>query len=186
MIYLASKSLRRREILRRMGISFRIVESAYHERFLKHLPPVALVLKHAVGKALKARLPPSARYVLAADTIVWRGKFYGKPRTLPCAVKMLDELSGRSHEVYTGVVVWDRKRNDFFQGVSKTGVRFKALSKMQIRNYLRIIHPFDKAGAYAIQEGPRIVKSIRGSYSNVVGLPRGLVRKLLKAASIGR
>ena len=180
MIYLASKSARRKEILRQMKISFRVVESDYHERFLRHLSPTRLVLKHAIGKALKARLPRKARYVLAADTIVWRDKFYGKPRTLSEAVTMLKSLSGKSHDVYTGVVFWDREAQDLFQGVSRTKVFFKKLSSSEIRNYFKVVHPFDKAGSYAIQAGPRIVKSIHGSYSNVVGLPKGLVRELLK------
>ena len=180
MIYLASQSARRKEILKGMKVPFRVVESHYCERFLKHLPPSELVLEHAVGKALKAKLPRGARYVLAADTIVWKNKLCGKPKTFLQAFRMLKALSGRWHDVYTGIVLWDRKRNDFFRGVSKTGVLFKRFSDEEIRRYVRIVHPFDKAGSYAIQEGPRIVKSIRGSYSNVVGLPRGLVRRLLK------
>jgi len=180
MIYLASKSARRKEILKRMKIPFRVVESHYQERFIKGLSPIELVLRHAVGKAFKAKLPQNARYVLAADTIVWRKKFYGKPQTFSGARKMLKELSGKAHDVYTGVVLWDRKWNDLRQGVSKTNVVFKTLSDAEICRYLEIVHPFDKAGSYAIQEGPRIVKSIRGSYSNVVGLPKGLVRKILK------
>lgn len=180
MIYLASKSARRTEILKRMKVAFRVVESNYHEHFLEYLSPSELVIKHAIGKALKARLPRGARYVLSADTIVWRNKFYGKPRTLRGAVKMLKELSGKTHEVYTGVVIWDRRQGLFYQGVSKTRVRFKKLTDAWIRDYLKVVYPLDKAGAYAIQEGPRIVKSIRGSYSNVVGLPKELVRKLLK------
>lgn len=180
MIYLASQSARRKEILKKMKIPFRVVPSAYREYFRKDLSPLELTLKHALGKALKAELPRGARYVLAADTVVWRKKFHGKPKSFSQALQMIKSLSGRSHDVCTGVVLWDRKRGEFFQGVSKTKVFFKKMSDSEIRKYLSVVCPFDKAGSYAIQEGPKIVKSIRGSYSNVVGLPKGLVRMLLK------
>lgn len=179
-ICLASQSARRREILCKMKVPFCVVPSFYHERLRHGVPPQELVIAHALGKARRAKLPAYARYVLAADTLVWRGRFYGKPDTLARAFKMLKELSGRSHDVYTGVVLWDRERNVFFQGVARTRVRFKRLSDQSIRNYIREVPTFDKAGAYAIQEGPRIVASFQGSYSNVVGLPRELVRKLFK------
>lgn len=183
MIYLASQSARRKEILRSMKIRFRVIPSFYQERLIPGYAPRDLVVKHAEGKALHAKAPRTARYVLAADTLVWRKKFYGKPKSLREAHKILRALSGRVHEVYTGVVLWDRVRGRLMKGVSCTRVRFKKLTSAQIDNYLLAIQPLDKAGAYAIQEGPRIVARIQGSYSNVVGLPRELVRRLLRKIS---
>ncbi len=166
-----------------MKIRFRVVPSSYQERFIPGRAPRDLVLKHAEGKAIHAKVPRIARYVLAADTLVWRKKIYGKPKSLPEARKMLRSLSGKVHEVYTGVVLWDRVRKRLMKGVSCTRVQFKKLTSEEIGDYLLAIRPLDKAGAYAIQEGPRIVERIQGSYSNVVGLPRELVRRLLRKIS---
>ncbi|OQA57565.1 MAG: Maf-like protein YhdE [Candidatus Omnitrophica bacterium ADurb.Bin277] len=180
LIYLSSQSDRRKAILKNLKIKFRVVPSLYRERILPACSPRDLVLKHAFGKVRNASLPRTARYVLAADTLVWRQRFYGKPRSRAEAARMLRSLSGKVHEVHTGVVLWDRKRELFFAGHERTRVSFRKLSPKAIRDYLRSVNPLDKAGAYAIQEGPRIVKSIQGSYSNVVGLPQGVVRRLLK------
>ncbi|HOE68648.1 MAG TPA: nucleoside triphosphate pyrophosphatase [Candidatus Omnitrophota bacterium] len=183
MIYLASRSARRREILRKMKLRFRCVPSRYREKVLPGHGPRELVLKHAFGKALRARLPAKARYVLAADTLVWRKKVYGKPRTMREATRMLTTLSGKAHEVYTGVVLRDLKTGRSFSGTARTRVYFKRLSRDTIRDYFRQVNPLDKAGAYAIQEGPKIVRKIEGSCTNVVGLPVELLRRLLKKCS---
>ena len=93
---------------------------------------------------------------------------------------MLKLLTGRTHFVYTGLALLRLPENKILTDYVKTKVTFKRLSAREIETYLSQVDPFDKAGAYAIQEGPRIVKKIEGSYSNVVGLPREQVRKLLR------
>lgn len=180
LIYLASKSTRRQQILTNMNIPFRVVSTPYRERFLKNKTPTALAIHHARAKARKAIIPFRARFILAGDTIVWcRNRFLGKPKNRSEALRMIRTLSGRSHAVYTGLVLWDRKSGQMFEGCAKTRVWIKRLSDREVRQYVDTINPFDKAGAYAIQEKPRIVKKIQGSHSNVVGLPRELLRKML-------
>lgn len=183
MIYLASQSPRRRKILRKMGVSFRTVSSRYLERMFRNVPPDILSLRHAVGKAKRAKVPRQGRFVLGADTVVWcRKKILGKPRTEREAAQMLNLISGRTHVVYTGVAILDRKTKKIWKDVCKTKVRIKRLSKQGILDYLKAIHPFDKAGSYAIQEGPKIIERLDGSYTNVMGLPAELVRTLFARA----
>lgn len=182
-LYLASESPRRREILKKMRIKFVKVVSSYKEKNKRVFLPSKLVLEHAKGKAACAILPKNARFVLAADTIVWRdGCVIGKPKNLKQAHKILFFLSGKRHFVYTGVVLEDRSREMSYSGVAITKVYFKKLTQNDIKKYTSKVCPFDKAGAYAIQEGPKVVKKIQGSYTNVMGLPAELVKKLLKRA----
>ena len=187
MIYLASQSPRRREILKEMGIRFKVVRSRYAERKRKSCDPEDLVAIHARGKASKAVVPAKARFVLGADTIVcYRHHVLGKPRSWKDAFRMMQILSGRVHSVYTGLALYDGRAKKFLEGVSRTKVYFKKLSQQGIEEYLRSIHPYDKAGSYAIQEGPRVVRKINGSYSNVVGLPVELLKRMLRQMKRGR
>lgn len=180
-LYLASQSSRRREILEKMGIAFNVVSSRYRERWCRKSFPEDLCIRHALGKVQKAVLPPGARFVLGGDTIVWHeGHGLGKPRTRSEALHMVRRLAGKQHVVYTGLVLHDRKTGHTLQGYAKTDVWIKKLSEVAIQDYVNTIHPYDKAGAYAIQMRPKIVRRIRGSYSNVVGFPKELFQKMLK------
>ena len=179
-LYLASVSPRRREILRKMKIPFRQVKSLYREKNIPKLSPEELVLRHAAGKAKRA-VTPSKGLVLGADTLVGcYNRIFGKPKNHREAFEMLKTLSGRAHWVYTGVALWDQRTKKIATGTAKTKVIFHKFSDEEILNYMKHVHSFDKAGAYAIQEKPRIVKRIAGSYSNVMGLPRTLLRKMLR------
>jgi septum formation protein len=93
---------------------------------------------------------------------------------------MLRGLQGKKHAVYTGLAIWDRKTGHMLTGCAKTGVWMKPAGEAWLEKYVDTIHPFDKAGAYAIQARIKIVRKIEGSYSNVVGLPKELLRKMLK------
>ena len=180
MIYLASQSPRRKAILKKMGIRFKVVSSDYNEKSIKGISPEELVLRHAIGKARSAAIPEKARYILSADTIVWcRNRILGKPKTKKEAAGILNLIHGRSHTVYTGVVLYDSKMNTFQKEVARTRVFIKRLSKKDMMDYIEKVDPFDKAGSYAIQEGPRIVERIEGSYSNVMGLPKEVVKKMV-------
>jgi len=180
-IYLASQSSRRQEFLKALKIDFKVVPSAYRERWCRKTAPEVLCLRHAIGKARKAVLPRSGRFVLGGDTIVWHhGRGLGKPKTRAEALRMLRGLSGKKHAVYTGLAIWDRKTGVVLTGCARTDVWMKPVKEAWLQNYADTIHPFDKAGAYAIQARLKIVKKIRGSYSNVVGLPKELLRKMLK------
>lgn len=163
-----------------MRIPFKVVPSRYQERWSRKKSPQELSIRHALGKVRKAVLPSQARYVLGGDTIVWHdGHGLGKPKNRPEALRILRRLAGKKHNVVTGLVLWDRKDGRLLAGCSATDVWMKSLSARALGNYIQKIHPYDKAGAYAIQGSPKIVRKIRGSYSNVVGLPRELLRKML-------
>lgn len=181
LLYLASQSARRRDLLKQMRLRFRVVPSQYQERMWHSMAPVLLVTRHASGKARRAEVPEAARLVLGADTLVYyRGRPFGKPKSWKQAFAMIQTLAGKTHAVYTGITLIDRKRHWSLTRYAKTQVTFQKMSPAQIENYLRQINPLDKAGAYAIQGGPRIVKSYKGSYSNVIGLPVELLRTMLR------
>lgn len=146
--------------------------------------PAAFACEIAYQKALclAARLPEAI--ILTADTVVHRqGKVYAKPATLEEAHAMLRELSGKEHQVFTGVSV--AKKNHFFTEAEETRVLFHELTEPQIRAYHNHFYPLDKAGGYAIQKGGSlIVKRIEGCYYNIMGLPLQTVRRLLLKAGI--
>jgi septum formation protein len=171
-IILASSSPRRREFLKRLGIPFKIVAPRIREQPEKGEEPGHFAWRLAVDKAadVAARVPAKS-IVVAADTIVVLGKtILGKPRDAADARRMLKILSGREHEVVTGVCVMQGKKKRSF--VTSTDVEFKTLTKQEIVFYVNSGEPMDKAGAYAIQGiGSFLVRGIRGSYTNVVGLP---------------
>ena len=180
-LYLASQSSRRQEFLKAMKIPFKVVPSAYRERWCRKTAPEVLCVRHATGKSKRAILPQRARFVLGGDTIVWHcGRGLGKPKDRAEALRMLRGLAGKKHAVYTGLAIWDRKTGQTFAGYAKTEVWMKSVGETWLQKYVDTIHPYDKAGAYAIQARLKIVQKIQGSYSNVVGLPKELLRKLLK------
>lgn len=180
-ICLASQSSRRQEFLKNLRVPFKVVPSSYRERWCRKTAPEILCIRHAIGKVRKAVLPESGRFVLGGDTIVWhQGRGLGKPKDRAEALRMLRGLTGKKHAVYTGLALWDRKKGRLLTGYSKTDVWMKPVGETWLQKYVDTIHPFDKAGAYAIQGRPKLVSRILGSYSNVVGLPKELLRMMLK------
>ena len=180
-IYLASQSPRRKEILSKMKIPFRVVKSDYVEKKIPDAGPEQTVMWHACQKARRAKVPAGARFVLGADTVVvYEEHILGKPKNLKEAAKMLSMLSGKEHFVLTGISIVDHEMHSIETGYSRTKVKFKKLTPKAIQDYMKKVHVLDKAGSYAIQEGPKIVSKIEGSHSNVVGLPMELLRTMLK------
>ncbi|MGB9792483.1 MAG: Maf family protein [Thermacetogeniaceae bacterium] len=181
-IILASSSPRRAELLRRVGLKFRVVPSDVEERAEDSLDARSLALKLASQKAeaVAARYPEAI--VLAADTVVCcDGEILGKPADWQDAVRMLQLLSGRTHEVSTGVVLRRESTGQERREVVTTRVTFRRLSQEEILGYLATGEPFDKAGAYGIQGyGALLVEGIEGCYSNVVGLPLAKVGEMLR------
>ena len=176
-LYLASKSPRRRELLAEIVPHFEVEPSLFEEsaKGLSAYETVSLFSKEK-AREVHARLGGVA---LGADTVVCLdGKILGKPRDKAEAAEMLRALSGREHEVYTGVFLAGEKE---FSAVVCTKVRFNTLSEELIQLYIERENPLDKAGAYGIQDGYDLVASIEGSYTNVVGLPVEETRALLKA-----
>jgi septum formation protein len=196
-IYLASKSPRRRELLRQIGIEFELLLLRDHtprgpevtEAVLPNELAVDYVARVALEKAecshhtmLWRKLP--VRPVLAADTtVVLDGRILGKPANLNEAVEMLQSLSGRTHQVLTSVAV--KHLDEVWQITQKSDVAFSKLSEDMIRAYCASQEPFDKAGGYAIQGvGALFVQDIAGSYSGIMGLPLFETAQLLQQAGL--
>lgn len=178
-LILASASPRRKQILSEIGVPFRAVVSEGEERPDLSLSPEEIVKSLARQKAenVFARFPGAA--VLGADTIVYfEREVLGKPKSEEDAAKMLRRLSGKTHSVYTGYCIIAGGRR--IEGACRTEVVFNDLSEQFIREYVAGGSPMDKAGAYGIQDDARLVKEYRGSYTNIVGLPRGEIAAKLK------
>lgn len=194
---LASQSPRRYELLSDAGFSLEVVPADIDETRLPGEKPVDLVLRLAAEKAEAVRSQLSRRpddgLLVAADTTVWMGgEALGKPRDAEDARRMLEELSGRTHCVSTGVCAMalavDGSCANQAQFVETTEVTFWDLSKEEVDAYVATGEPLDKAGAYGIQGAGRLlVRGISGDYSNVVGLPIArLVRELASLAPKAR
>lgn len=175
-IILASASPRRQELLRLIVPDFRIIPSNFDETTVISWPPDEHVLESSTGKAndVAARLDNAV--VIGADTIVVIDRMIlGKPVDADDAKRMLRMLSGRSHYVYTGISIVERKDGKTERSLCdyvKTEVRFGRITDKIIDAYVATGEPLDKAGAYGIQEkGSVLVESIVGDYFNVVGLP---------------
>ncbi len=174
-LVLASGSPRRRELLGQLGLAFRVVPADVDETPLPGERPVAMVRRLAVIKATAVEGDP----VVGADTTVEvDGEILGKPVDVDDARRMLRRLSGRSHKVHTGVAV---RCGELVEAeVATTIVSFSALTPPLVEWYVGTGESFDKAGGYAIQgHGGVFVEAVRGSVSNVVGLPLTTVARLL-------
>lgn len=186
-LYLASKSPRRKEILAGMGIDdIEIVHAgpavltAFEGDEVQHAdePPKEYVVRTASEKARQAMQRIAAEGkpalpVLAADTVViCEGKILGKPADPEEAAQFMQRLSGRSHEVRTAVVVNDGKSDELHVAVSVSQVTFAKLTEAQIKAYVQTDEPYDKAGGYAVQGlAGLFIEHIAGSYSGIMGLP---------------
>ena len=183
---LASQSPRRRELLRRMGISdFRILVPQIDEGMDSALPPAELVRRISLEKALAAQAMAEGRdIIIAADTVVaLDDRVLGKPADGADAADMLTALSGRRHQVYTGLSVL--RGDTRFTLAECTQVTFRTLSREEIGAYVATGEPLDKAGAYGIQGyGALFVEKIEGDYCNVVGLPVCRLGELLSRLGV--
>ena len=173
-IYLASKSPRRRKLLKQLGIKFKSFSVNSTEDFLDGEHPVECVKRIAVEKMDLAKQRVNNSIIITADTIVvLNGKVIGKPSNKKDALKILSLLSGKVHTVYTGFCVFNQTTKKLLLDYEKTEVEFRKLTKDEIVDYVDGGSPMDKAGAYGIQDdfGAVFVKRINGCYYNVVGLP---------------
>jgi septum formation protein len=181
LIILASKSPRRQELLRLMDLDFRIVLKDVDESYPDGLSPEDIAVHIATKKAKAFDEEVGDEIVLTADTIVSvDGHILGKPETPAHAIEMLKMLSGKVHQVITGVCLLYHHEHTNFYDVSD--VYFRQLEDHEIENYVNKYLPMDKAGSYGIQEwvGLTGIERINGSYTNVVGLPTEKLYKELK------
>jgi len=172
-LILASKSPRRYELLKQVGLDFEVIPSGAIEDFLNTEFPQDHVIRLAEAKAGDVASQYPDRWVVAADTIVYiNGSMLGKPKNQKEALEMLRRLSGQEHNVLTGFCVCHLGKGKNDKGAVQTAVRVKALTSVEMDWYVKTGEPFDKAGGYAIQGiGSFMIESIQGSYTNVVGLP---------------
>lgn len=182
-LILASASPRRKELLSLTGIPFDIDAPQVDEACSLPAREAVLEISRRKAQAVAALHPGKA--ILASDTLVAVDDMpLGKPKDEADAARMLRLLSGRWHQVYTGVCVLS-ETGRMFQGEDATSVRFSPMTDEEIRAYIRTGEPMDKAGAYAVQGVAGLwVEEIRGSVSNVIGLPLTLTRRLLQQCGL--
>jgi septum formation protein len=188
-VYLASRSPRRRDLLRQAGIPFRVVDVAVDESVPAGEPAAAYVARLAEAKAAAGWRTvdgSGGQPVLAADTVVVLGdRILGKPSGREDALAMLQSLSGRTHVVLTAVALCGAAGGAC--RISRSEVTFRAISAAECRIYWETGEPCDKAGAYAIQGFAAVfIAALNGSYSGVMGLPLFETAELLQVAGVPR
>jgi septum formation protein len=185
-LILASASPRRHDLLRQLGVPFAVQVADVVEQEERDRNPRQLVAHNADLKAnwVAERYPEC--WVLGADTTVFvDDQVLNKPADLTEARSMLAELSGRSHSVFTGLVLLNRSKNIRFERGVESFVYFRPLTEVVISAYLAKVHTLDKAGGYAIQEsGEMIVERYTGSLSNIIGLPLDETKQILTEAGL--
>lgn len=181
-LVLASASPRRQELLRQLGLRFRVAPADVPEELDRARPPAEAAVALALAKArhVAARFPDAV--VLAADTIVvLGGDVLGKPVDAADALRMLTALAGRSHHVITGVAVVRRAVAQELSGYELTTVHFRPMPRDALERYVATGEPMDKAGAYGIQgRAATMVDRLEGDYFNVMGLPLARVTEMLE------
>jgi len=172
-LVLASISPRRKAILKQIGIPFEAVASRVVETLNRVMTPDEMACQMAMHKGKSVHHLYQNRWILGADTIVvLNEKVFGKPRDAPECREMLHYLSGKNHRVITGFCIVDPSGTSLHIEAVTTEVKIKALAEQEIDTYVKTGEPFGKAGGYAIQGiGSFMIEYIRGSYTNVVGLP---------------
>jgi septum formation protein len=181
-LILASRSPRRYELLKQISLDFEVIPSSIlEENFIRDESPREHVIRLSEEKARDVGQKYPNAWLLGADTVVYiDGIILGKPKTHEEAVDMLRCLSGQEHSVLTGFSVLNASKGKGERGAVETAVKVKSLSPVEMEWYVQTGEPFDKAGAYAIQGiGSFMIESIRGSYTNVVGLPVCEVTEML-------
>ncbi len=183
-IFLASKSPRRRKLLKQLGLNFKTFSVDLDEEIFDGEHPIKTVKRLANQKMDAALERIEEGIVITADTIVVLQKeIIGKPENEKYAEKILNKLSGKTHSVYTGFSIHNTKTKKRITDYAKTEVTFRKLNRTEILDYIKSGSPMDKAGAYGIQDdfGAVFVSKINGCYYNVVGLPLNkLYSRLLK------
>lgn len=187
-VVLASASPRRKELLTQIGIKFRTCTSKKEEEILRNTPEdIVKDLSYTKARDVYDRGNRDA-IVIGADTIVVADEeVLGKPKDAEDAFRMIKKIQGDVHQVYTGVsIIWQQNNNTHVSSfVAMTEVELYYMSDEEIRNYIELKEPYDKAGGYAIQGYfARYVKQIKGDYNNVVGLPIGKLYQVMNSLNL--
>ncbi|HMK48490.1 MAG TPA: Maf family protein [Thermodesulfovibrionales bacterium] len=185
-IILASASPRRKEILEKTGLKFKVDKSLLEENVIPGMKPREFARFLSREKAREVAKRHKNALVIAADTIIlFRGRIFGKPLNRDHATEMLKALSGKVHSVITGFTIMDTADGKEATGSVETKVFFKRLSDEDIKAYVNSGEPMDKAGAYGIQGlGALLIKRIDGDFFNVAGLPLSTLGEKLKKFGI--
>jgi len=181
-IILASTSSRRQKLLNTLGLSFIVKKIAVNEQIEGAVNPQKAILKNAEKKVAAAAKGESEGLVLGADTMILLGKeAIGKPKDFAEALKTLAKLSGKTHKVITVLVVFDIFSRQLEKRVVISDVSFLKIPPQTLKDYIVKFKPYDKAGAYAIQEDALFwVKEIKGSITNILGLPLEMLVSVLQ------
>ncbi len=187
-LILASGSPRRQDFLRALGLEFKVVVSQTEEFPFTDGDPMRYALEMAESKACSVSNVHPQDWVIAADTIVIIGKeVLGKPKTEGEAMAMLHRLRGRWHDVITAFCLLHHDKGAAYRKAVQSSVKLKKLSTAEIVSYVATGEPMDKAGAYAVQGmGAFMVEKIKGSYTNVVGLPLSELVEAMQSSGIVR
>lgn len=179
-LILASKSPRRKELLELSTIPFQVQAASIEEVLDTSIPIEEAIIQLAYEKAYPVFEKNLDSIILGADTVVvLDGKILGKPKDEEDAIRMLENLSGKSHQVITGVVLLTKEKEVKFSSI--TEVEMYPLEEQEIKEYVATKEPLDKAGAYGIQgKGSLLIKEIHGDYYTVMGLPISRVVRELK------
>lgn len=185
-LILASASPRRKQLLGELGLPFEVVVAAVTEHEDPSTDPKKMVTHNAALKADWVAAQHPDAWVLGADTTVFiDNRVLNKPADLAEARRMLRQLSGRTHVVYTGVALRNPSRGVRLDDGATSEVTFKSFDDAVIEAYFKVVNPLDKAGSYGIQEGRElIIAGWKGSFTNIMGLPMELVKQILTARGL--
>jgi len=182
-IILASASPRRKLLFEKLNLNFIVEPSSYVEDMTLNLPPPELVKHLALGKATDIATKHQNAIIIGADTIVvLNNKIYGKPKDRQDAINILSELNNTKHSVFTGFAIIDTDTQKTITGAVESFVYFKNNTQDEIEKYVDADLPFDKAGAYAIQDPHfTLMEKMEGDHDNIIGLPLNELRQSLQA-----
>jgi len=181
-IVLASKSPRRKRLLKLLGLKFSVRESDYEEDMSVSRDPYKLAQFLALEKARSVARYYDNAIIIAADSfIIFNGEFIGKPKNAKAAKQMLKDFSGKEHKGITGFALVDTKNNKTITDYGETKVKFRKLDDKEIDDYVATGEPLDMAGAYGLNDGGAfLIESVSGDYYSIIGLPLAKVYLALK------
>lgn len=184
-IILASRSPRRKELLKKIVSDFQVVPSSFDESTIRIDDPKKFAMTAAEEKAKDVASKYPDAVVIGADTIVvLDGKIFGKPKDIDDAKRTLKELSGKTHQVITGLAVFNESSGKLVVDHELTNVIFNKLDDKEIGDYVKKGSVHDKAGSYAIQDiGDRFIAGVTGDRDNVIGLPITKLKEILRRFS---